>query len=566
MMRNILSDWLNLIRSSLGFAVFCYSSLSLSALDSDWPPPYKFEYDITKVPPQHTQSFLKATEAWNKLLKAQDAFYKAALLSGDTAPLSYHVSVDHQLSAFIHPWDMDSEYPFLGGYGSGQELTNFKGYKEIKGLGNIEGSLEAIFTSGLNYEQFMSEKNSTHIHIKRDAGDVTLLLSADRNADWDISWDKGVVIKKIILVNSWFHQRIKTQSPVDNIIKTQSKIAEDYLFNNENRDLISASNLKDYIERIKSSVGAKPRNIRFYKAEKNIEIDGSALLLAEKTNSHLELSNDINYKKQTELGSTSFATIKTSDDKWTGQYLNIEDNRNSGKWYWEAEFRELKPVTDSNGEFYLGVRSDYKSQASPEMPIMLTSVIKKGDVVRFLLDFDNSRFYVGLNQVWVVGNPNFLESGIKLNSEYPYTPHMHLRFPHSDEKVQGELIANFGVKPFKFLMPENYQPYDAKNSIKQNDYKQKYNKPYSLRSSDLDIVKLSEKSYKRTRKGFKEALKEFLPSIIEFRDAACSLTAEYRYKKSTNKQGEFKLDPQCVLFVKGFIEYRSSLPTEDGYK
>lgn len=561
-MRNVMSDWLYLICTSLGITLFFYSSLSLSALDSDWPQPYKFEYDIAKVHPQHMQSFVKARKSWNKLLQAQDTFYKSILLTGDTVPLTYHVSIDHQLSAFIHPWDMDTEYPFMGGYGYGGEITNFKGYKEIKELGNIEGSLEAIFTDGLNYEQFMSGKNPTHIHLRKNVGDVTLLLSAAGNADWNITWESGVAIKKIILVNSWFHQRIKTQSPVDNIIKTQSKVAEENLFNNENRNLNSVNNLKDYFERIRGSTGTKSRNIRFYKTEKNIEIDGSALSLEQKTTSLLELPNDIIYKKQTELDSNSFATIKSSDGKWTGQYLNIEDNRISGKWYWEAEFSELNPVPDSKSQFYLGVESDYKTQARPAMPIMLTSVIKKGDVVRFLLDLDNSRFYVGLNQVWVVGNPNIPESGIKLHPEQPYTPHMHLRWPHTNKKVQAKLIANFGVKPFKFSMPENYQPYDAKYSIKQSDYKQKYNKPYSLRLSDLDIVKLSEKSFKRTRKGFKEALKEFLPSIIEFRDAACSLTAEYRNKKVIKYPNN--LDAQCVIFIKGFIEYRSSLPTEDG--
>ena len=321
------------------FIIFlCFSSLSLSALDSDWQP-YKFEYDITKVPAQYKESFIRAFESWKKLKQSETEFFKELRLAGGNQP--YYVSVDNQLTAFTHPWDLDVEYPFRGGYG--ESLANYQGYKKIEGLEPIEGSLEAVFTDGLTDEQYLSEKNPVHIHIKKDAGEVTLLLSADGNADWDISWDNGVNVKKIIMVNSLFKQRIKTQSPLSNIIKSQNKIGEENLFKNKRRNLQDIDNYLDYMDRTASAVGSTPRNIRFNIGAKGVQIDGSILSLDSPWTAE-NLLKDITYIEQTEASSESFATIKTSDNQWAGEYLKIEDNRRSGKWYWEAKLDELSPV------------------------------------------------------------------------------------------------------------------------------------------------------------------------------------------------------------------------------
>ena len=511
--------------------------------------PEALSYDISNIPPQYQKDVEKALASWQTLKKEEAAFYKvlAYEIHGDNRPYTLSM-VDAPLAHFIYPWSLNNQFPFATTYNT-PYFTHYHPQSRMDDIGDVKGKLIAVFVDGLNYKDFQSKQKAIHVHVKKEVGDTTLLLSTVANADWDITWDEGVKINKIIIPRSTANFRIKTQSPIQNIIKSNKEFfgSADYTRIDQEKIPVNWDIYQKYRNRVKETTGIDAYSIWFGKNIKLIEIDGE---MNQITTTKLS-GNALDYKADT--SGDSKLIFRTSDGYSTTRSergLKVVDSRNYGLWYWEAKLSFLENL-QVREKFDFGAGSD-----NAKFPEKISRVLKDGDVLQIALDLDDSNLYVGLNGTWIVGNPASKGSGVRLEPNRTQNPFIGVWQGTST----GEVLINFGATPYTYNIPKNYLPYDSRFvEVRKNDTA-KNNAPYQLQKVDFELAQFPAPIYQRTTLQFKDKWQSFQKAIADYRLTACSLT--YAYKANTALSAN-NLDPQCVWFIKGYFNESMYFPISE---
>lgn len=548
----MLSQFFTFFKFGLLIATLAISTQSLAEADAD-----EFKNDISNIPPQYQADVEKTLSSWQVLKNKEAAFYKVLgyEIYGDSRPFTLSM-IDAPLAHFIYPWSLNNQFPFATTHNT-PYFTHYVPLSKMADIGQITGALDAVFVDGLNFEQFQSTKNAIHVHLKKEVGETTLLLSTESNADWDVTWDEGVIIKKIIIPSSIMHFRIKTQAPNIEIVKSKYAIKrfdESYKIDWGKELNVDRNFYQGYANNVNEVTGTNARSIWFGKKTNLITIDGSNNAKTAPITSPLPLSYQKPERKN--YNENPKTSISVTDGYQTiERQLKVIDDRTKGHWYWEAEYNLPKPTT---------LRAVYHAGAGTygaNFPIKISTIIKDKDVMQFALDLDNSYLYVALNGHWIVGNPTQKGSGVRLAPNQAHTPF----FSFNDTDVNGEseqasVLINFGAKPFKYTSLTNYLPYDSQFTEARKNYAVKTNTPYQLQKADLELAQFPTQIYQRTSLQFKSAWQNFQKAIVDYRQSACSLT--YAYKANTAVSAS-NLDPQCAWFIKGYFDNAMYFPINE---
>ena len=517
--------------------------------------PEAFKYDISNIPPQYQKDVEKALTSWQALKKEEAAFYKvlAYEIHGDNRPFALSM-IDAPLAHFIYPWSLNNQFPFATTHNT-PYFTHYVPLNRMEDIGQITGTLDAVFLDGLNYEQFKSNKNPIHVHLKKEVGETTLLLSTESNADWDITWDEGVTIKKIIIPSSIMHFRIKTQTPNIKIVKSKYAIKrfdESYKIDWGKELNVDRNFYQGYANNVKEATGVNPRSIWFGKKINLITVDGNNNAKTASTPSQLALSYPEpeypNYDKVKEYISA------TDGYQIHEKQLKVLDERTIGRWYWEIEYTLLAPS---------GLRANYFAGAGhygANFPTKIATIIKNKDVMQFALDLDNSYLYIGLNGNWIVGNPTQKGSGVRLVPNLAHSPFLSINGDIDDKSKRPSAMVNFGATQFNYQSPANYSPYDSRFSEARKKDAIKNNAPYRLQKVDFELAQFPAPIYQRTSLQFKDKWQNFQKAIADYRLTACSLT--YAYKANTSVSAN-NLDPQCAWLIKGYFNESMYFPINE---
>lgn len=508
--------------------------------------------DISNIPPQYQKDVEKALTSWQALKEEEAAFYKvlAYEIHSDNSPYALGM-IDATLAHFIYPWSLNNQFPFATTHNT-PYFTHYVPLNKMEDIGKIVGTLDAVFADGLDYEQFKSNKTPIHVHLRKEVGETTLLLSTESNADWDITWDEGVTIKKIIIPSSIMHFRIKTQTPNIEIVKSKYAIKrfdESFKIDHSKELNVDRHLYQSYANNVKEATGVNPRGIWFGKKTNLITIDGNNNAKVASESSHLPLSYQKpeypNYDKVKEYISV------TDGYQIHEKQLKVLDERTIGRWYWEIEYKLLTPS---------GLRANYYAGAGhygANFPTKIATIIKNKDVMQFALDLDSSHLYIGLNGNWIIGNPTQKGSGVRLAPNLAHSPFLSINGDIDDKSKRPSAMVNFGATQFNYQSPANYLPYDSRFSEarKIDTIKNKF--PYQLQKEDLELAQFPTPIYQQTSLQFKDAWRKFQIAIANYRLTACSLT--YAYKENLAVSAN-NLDPQCVWFIKGYFNESMYFP------
>lgn len=527
-----------LLEMSLGLFLLILSCNSFADMNADI-----LENDISTIPPQYQKDVERALSSWQILKKQEAAFYKVLgyEIHGDNRPFALNM-IDAPLAHFIYPWSLNNQFPFATTHNT-PYFTHYVPLSKMADIGQITGALDVIFVDGLDFEQFQSNKNAIHVHLKKEVGETTLLLSTESNADWDITWDEGVIIKKIIIPSSIMHFRIKTQAPNIEIVKSKYAIKrfdESYKIDWGKELNVDRNFYQGYANNINEATGTSARSIWFGKKTSLITIDGSDNTKSTSAASTLPL----NYQKPE-------YPYHNKDAKAA---ISVIDDRTSGHWYWEVEYKLTQPS---------GLRATYQVGAGhygANFPTKIGSIVKNNDVMQFALDLDESYLYVGLNGNWIVGNPNQKGSGVRLAPNLAHSPALYMSADIDDKLEQPSATVNFGATPFIYSSPASYLPYDSRFSEARKNDASKTSAPYKLQKVDFELAEFPTRVYQRTSPQFKIAWQNFQKSIADYRQSACSLT--YAYKANTVVSAN-NLDPQCAWFIKGYFNESMYFPIRE---
>ena len=539
-----LSKYLKLILGSF-LLILCINTHAKNDADL-------LKNDISNIPPQYQKNFEITLSNWQALKKEEIKFYKVLgyEIYGDTRPFSLNM-IDAPLAHFIYPWSLNNSFPFATTHNT-PYFTHYVPLKKMEDVSEVIGALDAIFMDGLDYEQFQSNKNPIQVHLKKEVGETTLLLSSEKNADWDITWDEGVSIKKIIIPSSIMHFRIKTQTPNIEIVKSKYAIKrfdESFKIDHSKELNVDRNFYQAYVNNVKEATGVNPRSVWFGKKTNLITVDGNNNAKTASTPSLLPLSyqkpEGPNYDKVKEYISV------TDGYQIHEKQLKVLDDRTIGRWYWEIEYKLLTPS---------GLRANYYAGAGhygANFPTKIATIIKNKDVMQFALDLDNSFLYIGLNGNWIIGNPAQKGSGVRLAPNLAQNPFLSINGDIDDKSKRPSAMVNFGATQFNYQSPANYLPYDSRFSEarKIDTIKNKF--PYQLQKEDLELAQFPTPIYQQTSLQFKDAWRKFQIAIANYRLTACSLT--YAYKENLAVSAN-NLDPQCVWFIKGYFNESMYFP------
>lgn len=542
-----LSKYLKLILGSF-LLILCINTHAKNDADL-------LKNDISNIPPQYQKNFEITLSNWQALKKEEIKFYKVLgyEIYGDTRPFSLNM-IDAPLAHFIYPWSLNNSFPFATTHNT-PYFTHYVPLKKMEDVSEVIGALDAIFMDGLDYEQFQSNKNPIQVHLKKEVGETTLLLSSEKNADWDITWDEGVSIKKIIIPSSIMHFRIKTQTPNIEIVKSKYAIKrfdESFKIDHSKELNVDRNFYQAYVNNVKEATGVNPRSVWFGKKTNLITVDGNNNAKTASTPSLLPLSyqkpEGPNYDKVKEYISV------TDGYQIHEKQLKVLDDRTIGRWYWEIEYKLLTPS---------GLRANYYAGAGhygANFPTKIATIIKNKDVMQFALDLDNSFLYIGLNGNWIIGNPAQKGSGVRLAPNLAQNPFLSINGDIDDKSKRPSAMVNFGATQFNYQSPANYLPYDSRFSEARKIDTIKNKLPYQFHKEDLELAQFPTPIYQRTSPQFKSAWQNFQKAIVDYRQSACSLT--FAYKANTTVSAN-NLDPQCVWFIKGYFNESMYFPINE---
>jgi hypothetical protein len=519
-------------------------------------PPEALKYDISNIPPKYQENVEVALTSWQVLKKQEAAFYKvlAYEIHGDNRPFALGM-IDAPLAHFIYPWSLNNQFPFATTHNT-PYFTHYVPLNRMEDIGQITGKLDAVFVDGeggIDSKDFQLNRKPIQVHLKKEAGEITLLLSSERNADWDITWDEGVTVKKIIIPSTMWRFRIKTQTPNIEIVKSKYTIKrfdESFRIDHAKALNIDGNFYQSYANNVKEATGIAPRSIWFGKKTNSITIDGKNNAKTTPTTPPLPLSyQDTEYPNYDQV--KEYISVTDGYQIYEKQ-LKVLDDRTIGRWYWEIEYKLLTPS---------GLRAYYDAGAGhygAKFPTKIATIIKNKDVMQFALDLDNSYLYIGLNGNWIVGNPAQKGSGVRLAPNLAHSPFLSINGDIDDKSKRPSAMVNFGATQFNYQSPANYLPYDSRFSEARKIDTIKNKLPYQFQKEDLELAQFPTPIYQRTSPQFKSAWQNFQKAIVDYRQSACALTYAY---KTTMTVSANNLDPQCVWFIKGYFGNSMDFPT-----
>ena len=156
-----------------------------------------------------------------------------------------------------------------------------------------------------------------------------------------------------------------------------------------------------------------------------------------------------------------------------GAFSVAEANRyyTKGKYYFETEILFVKPkenrflMFEDVGIMYKSPDARHCSSKSNSRNCKaygwnfsrdILKTIKSGDIIGVAVDFDNSKIYNSLNGEWVVGNP---QTG---TSPYTFDTTGNKAYTVFAQATRySDMKLNFGAKPFKYIIPKGFRPYDT---------------------------------------------------------------------------------------------------------
>ncbi|MCC6608537.1 MAG: hypothetical protein IT515_02530 [Burkholderiales bacterium] len=219
--------------------------------------------------------------------------------------------------------------------------------------------------------------------------------------------------------------------------------------------------------------------------------------------------------------------------------------RQSGKWYWEARFHEKRSSAPLLSD--VGINNprprDHLVSAVAGFTRPAKGPIPSGTTLQFALDIDRGRLFLGVDGAWLDGDPSSAAGGTSIPPNAHYAPAAEVRAAEKDPYESDVLTFNFGATPFRYRMPEGFEPYDFRFRDQRHDENALAATPH--------VATVMERLDLQTEALVRDAAGVFAPTIAEalwatyrawvnYRNRACILTGAYRASSRTVR------DPACL--------------------
>lgn len=154
--------------------------------------------------------------------------------------------------------------------------------------------------------------------------------------------------------------------------------------------------------------------------------------------------------------------------KRTGTYIATR-SFTSGKVYFETQIHPRFLCSYPGNQTEIGVTAgrDFVAPGYPNysanVDALSPSDLRDKDVIGIAMDLDRKRLYFSLNGEWLDGNPAKQIGGLRMHNATGYRAAIHVDGPDMEPGFGFDSLAvNFGSKPFKYLIPAGFKPYNSK--------------------------------------------------------------------------------------------------------
>lgn len=219
--------------------------------------------------------------------------------------------------------------------------------------------------------------------------------------------------------------------------------------------------------------------------------------------------------------------------------------RQSGKWYWEARFHKKRSRDPLLSDVGVNNPRPRDHLLSPVVGFTrpAKAPIPSGTTLQVALDIDRGRLFLGVDGAWLDGDPGSGTGGTSIPPNAHYAPAALPRASERDPYESDVLTFNFGATPFRYRMPEGFEPYDFRFRDKRHDKNALAATPQMatvLERLDLQTEALVREAAGGYAPTIAEALWATYRAWVTYRNRACILASAYRDSSRVVR------DPACL--------------------